>query len=201
VGRRGGRPRFVSGLARHVECKGRSRPSGRGLASPAKNLDSGEQDSSSHCSNQVRTDCRPRAWTALEASVRQANVAKALSEFEPEPLLQELATAVVADCAMQRVGPPAEGQISGQLQTIHHHGNRSYSLGNWAPIIVTAEEHSALRAFAEHRAALNTKALEGYVSNVSRIMGQLVRKFPGAVRRPVRKGDGYYIEVKAAPEK
>jgi hypothetical protein len=81
---------------------------------------------------------------------------------------------------------------------IYHHGERSYSLGDNPPVVVTTEEHRVLRAFGTKKRALDTKEILEYVENPSRIMAQLDRKFPGAVRRPGRKGDGYYVRVEPA---
>jgi hypothetical protein len=66
---------------------------------------------------------------------------------------------------------------------------------------VSAEEENALAAFQQAGGALDTKALgNAGVSNVSRVMKQLSRKFPGAVRLPGDdKGTGYYICVRPAP--
>ena len=92
----------------------------------------------------------------------------------------------------------SSSQVSLDL-TIQHHGARSYSFGGKPPIVVTREEAGVLSVFAASGgAALNTKDLEKHVSNVSRIMGQLDIKFPGAVRRPDHKGEGYYIHVEPA---
>lgn len=84
--------------------------------------------------------------------------------------------------------------------TVIHHGERSYSHAGNRPIIVSNEQHNALRAFAAAKAALDTKALENSgVSNVSRVMADLARKFPGAVQFPEGKGTGYYVAVETIP--
>ena len=82
--------------------------------------------------------------------------------------------------------------------TIISHGNRSYSLGETAPVCVSVEEDSVLQAFAARKASLTTSELERHVTNVSRVVGKLSVKFPGAVHRPANKGDGYYIAVNIA---
>ena len=95
---------------------------------------------------------------------------------------------------------PKKAAHDGELTPIHHHGERSYSLDNQPPVIVSAEEHSILGAFAGAKKALSTRALENCVANVSRVMRQLATKFPGAVRMPKTKGDGYYVRVEPAPK-
>ena len=78
------------------------------------------------------------------------------------------------------------------------HGNLSYASGGAKPIVVTVEENAVLQKFLASKTAMTTKRLEGLVSNVARVIKQLQRKFPGAVRRPETKGDGYYIAVNIA---
>ena len=96
-------------------------------------------------------------------------------------------------------GAPTPMEPVGQAvlaeRSVHSHGNRSYSLDNDQPIMVSIEEDSILRAFAAAKSALGTKALEEHVENVSRVMNRLSEKFPGAVRMPERRGDGYFIRV------
>jgi hypothetical protein len=86
-------------------------------------------------------------------------------------------------------------------KTVWHHGERSYSFDGSLPVVVSQEEANILTAFLEEHAALDTKTLEDKgVSNVSRVIKQLEEKFPHAVRKPQRKGEGYYICVRLAPE-
>ncbi|MSU78911.1 MAG: hypothetical protein EXS16_12550 [Gemmataceae bacterium] len=75
------------------------------------------------------------------------------------------------------------------------HGNRSYSVGDAKPIVVTVEENAVLQEFLASKTAMSTKRLGGLVSNVARVIKQLERKFPGAVHRPETKGNGYFIAV------
>jgi hypothetical protein len=84
--------------------------------------------------------------------------------------------------------------------TVWHHGERSYSADGCVPVVVSKGEAYVLAAFAEAQ-ALDTRTLEKKVSNVARVIGQIEEKFPGAVRRPRKKGEGYYIRVRQAPTK
>jgi hypothetical protein len=87
--------------------------------------------------------------------------------------------------------------------TIWYHGERSYSIDRLNPVTVTIEENSLLTLFVERDAALDTATLtrKSGVTNVSRVMGQLAKKFPGAMRNPGRKGkgEGYYASVRKLP--
>jgi hypothetical protein len=84
--------------------------------------------------------------------------------------------------------------------TLYHHSDRSYSLAGGTPTVVSPEEHNILCAFLKAGGALDTRALEKHASNAARIIRQLDKKFPGAVRRPQKKGEGYYIRVESAPK-
>jgi hypothetical protein len=79
---------------------------------------------------------------------------------------------------------------------IWYDGERSYSMDNAQPIVVSATEHAVLQEFLGSDAARDTAALKELAENPSKVIGQLAKKFPGAVRRPAAKGDGYFILVK-----
>jgi hypothetical protein len=66
-------------------------------------------------------------------------------------------------------------------------------------VVVSAGAAYVLEAFAKDQKALETRALEKLVPNVTRVIDQIEAKFPGAVRRPGRKGEGYFIRVLLAP--
>jgi hypothetical protein len=84
-----------------------------------------------------------------------------------------------------------------KLATVWYHGDRSYSTDGHAPVIVPAEQHNALKAFLDSEVARSTKHLENAgVSNVTKVMKILAKKFPGSGRGPKDKGDGYYIRVR-----
>jgi hypothetical protein len=87
--------------------------------------------------------------------------------------------------------------------TIWHQGGRSYFIDGRDPVTVTLEEDNILTVFAKRDEARDTKRLadESGVTNVSRVMGHLAKKFGDAVRTPGRKGkgDGYYARVRPAP--
>jgi hypothetical protein len=87
----------------------------------------------------------------------------------------------------------APGTVS--TPTVWHHGERAYSTDGHNPVVVAVQQHAVLTAFMNARAALDTKALEQRVTNVARVMKSLAEKFPGAVRTPEKRGDGYYIHV------
>jgi hypothetical protein len=89
--------------------------------------------------------------------------------------------------------PEPEGKI------VWQHSEQSYSADGRTPIVLSREEASVLAEFMQADAALDTRALERSVGNVSRVMKQLAQKFPGAVRKPRGKGEGYYIRVRQAP--
>jgi hypothetical protein len=81
--------------------------------------------------------------------------------------------------------------------TIWFHGGKSYSADGKQPRNVSNEQHNALTAFLDKDQAQDTRTLErAGVSSVSKVMGKLNKRFPGAVRKPRFKGDGYYIRVR-----
>jgi hypothetical protein len=83
---------------------------------------------------------------------------------------------------------------------IWSHGNRSYSTDQKTPILVSAEQHNTLTAFLDKNEAKDTKTLEkAGVSNVTTVMNAIAEKFPGAVRRPGSKGEGYFVRVRTLP--
>jgi hypothetical protein len=92
-------------------------------------------------------------------------------------------------------------QLNKQTVTLRHHGDRGYSAEGCDPVRVSREAAHVLEAFAKAQTALETRALEKLVPNVARLIGQIEAKFPGAVRRPRRKGEGYFIRVLPAPSK
>jgi hypothetical protein len=89
----------------------------------------------------------------------------------------------------------------GKPVTVWHHGNHSYSLDGQSPITVSLEHHHVLQAFLNAGTALDTKALLKCVGNVTRVLTQLKKRFPGAVCLPRYRGDGYYIHVCRAPRR
>ncbi len=98
---------------------------------------------------------------------------------------------------LKRPQPSGDTGVAGPI--IWHHGTQSYSVDGGVPVMVSREEANILSAFLKAGAALDTRALERHVSNVARVLSQLKDKFPGAVRFPHRKGEGYYICVRPAP--
>jgi hypothetical protein len=66
-----------------------------------------------------------------------------------------------------------------------------------APTVVPTEQHNILRAFLDRDIALDTAALKKVgAGNVTKIANAIESKFPGSVRRPKRKGEGYVIRVR-----
>jgi hypothetical protein len=101
----------------------------------------------------------------------------------------------------QRKAAPAQRKQRRTAAVIYQHGSRSYSIDGSQPVTVSREEDNALTAFAKARASLDTKGLEKEgVSNPSRVMNQLSKKFPGKIQKPGRgqKGKGYYVCVRPA---
>ena len=85
-----------------------------------------------------------------------------------------------------------------QLPTIWYHGERSYSLNDGVPVVVSHSEHDMLKAFLNKENALDTSQLEKTVGNPSRVCTQLAKRFHGAVRTPGKvKGAGYFIRVRS----
>jgi hypothetical protein len=83
---------------------------------------------------------------------------------------------------------------------VWYHGGRSYSTNQVTPVLVRTEQHNALGAFLDGKEAKDTKTLEkAGVSNVTTVMNALAERFPGAVRRPKRKGEGYFVRVRTLP--
>jgi hypothetical protein len=88
-----------------------------------------------------------------------------------------------------------------EAPTVWFHGGRSYSRDGLNPFVVNAEQHNLLQAFLARDVALPTRELEDAgVSNVSRVVGTLLRTAGGAladaIRRPKAKGEGYFIRVR-----
>jgi hypothetical protein len=82
---------------------------------------------------------------------------------------------------------------------IWFHGEQTYSSGGKRPISVSNEAHNALRAFFKRKVALTTSQIaEEGVSNVSRVMTAISKKFPGCVQIPSGKGTGYFVRVRKA---
>ena len=82
------------------------------------------------------------------------------------------------------------------LKTLWYHGEKSYSIDG-VPVNVTPEYHNVLQAFLKSGRAMGTKELEKSASNPSRALTTLAGKFPGTVRKPEKKNDGYFIRVVA----
>jgi hypothetical protein len=103
-----------------------------------------------------------------------------------------LAELRISQAAVEKKTPPDA------LVTIWFHGEQSYSTDEKTPINVSNEQHNALKAFLDKNQALDTPALEkAGITNVSKVMTALDKRFPGAVQKPQHKGDGYYIRVRS----
>jgi len=124
---------------------------------------------------------------------------KELPAFTDEP-----ETACTTDAALEalaaRLQPAAATPAldAADQTTVWYHGGRSYSLNGVSPVLVSNELHNVLKAFLDRNEALDTKTLEkAGVGNVTLAVDKIVKKFSGnAVRRPERKGDGYFIRVR-----
>jgi hypothetical protein len=106
-----------------------------------------------------------------------------------------------AVCAIQEAQAMLSGlPIGTALKTVWFHGGRSYSTNGCAPVSVPAELHNVLKLFLDGDEARTTKELGKDVSNPTRVIDKIVKKFGAAiVRRPVKgqKGDGYFIDVRS----
>jgi hypothetical protein len=87
---------------------------------------------------------------------------------------------------------------TGGASTIWYHNGMSYSVDRRTPQLVSHEVHNILKAFLGGTEAIGTAALQNQgVNNITKVMHKIEKLFgPGAVRRPGRKGDGYYIRVR-----
>jgi hypothetical protein len=99
--------------------------------------------------------------------------------------------------AAAKLQPPVlGGGREGQSGVIYYHGGQAYAMEGGDQIIVPNAMHYALRAFLEWGRALSTEELEkAGVYNVSKTMRAIADKFPGCVRMPQNKGDGYFVRV------
>jgi hypothetical protein len=111
---------------------------------------------------------------------------------------------------VERIGTAEEKIIEGTTPkknkkmplTVYHHGGRSYSFNGAPPATVSIEEHNVLAAFARACTSLVTKEIENAgCTNVARVMGKLIDKFPGAAMKNPGKGAGYFICVQPVPTK
>jgi hypothetical protein len=93
---------------------------------------------------------------------------------------------------------PQKPDAGKELPTIWYHGNNSYSADGGNPKVVSNEQHNLLSAFLDKEVALDTKALQkAGVENVAAAVGRIADKFgAAAIRRPAKKGDGYFIRVR-----
>jgi hypothetical protein len=119
------------------------------------------------------------------------------STFRLETLaFLEEAIAELTGAGRDQGGPPALD--AADQPTVWYHGGQSYSPDGVTPVLVSNELHNLLKAFLDRNEALDTKTLEkAGVGNATLVVDKIVKKFSGkAVRRPERKGDGYFIRVR-----
>jgi hypothetical protein len=85
----------------------------------------------------------------------------------------------------------------GSRSTIWYHGGKSYSADGQTPICVSTEMHNVLGRFLDREEAVGTRELmKAGVSNVATVVNAIAAKFGShAIRRPSKKGDGYFIRV------
>lgn len=132
--------------------------------------------------------CGPDGQTNPENPALYAEVCETLKQ-KPDD---------ISDQTYQRLRDAIEGDRNiNPGDTVTYHGDKSYSL-NGPPIVVSHQEDIVLREFLECQRALATQVLQRCVENPSRVIKQLEEKFPTAVRRPQKKGDGYFIRVQQA---
>lgn len=89
-----------------------------------------------------------------------------------------------------------------KLKTIWSHGEKSYSTDGSTPKTVSREADNILFAFAKYKRSMQTRELEQTgTGNVTRAMDAIEARFPGSIRWPDNKGEGYFIDVRSAVPK
>jgi hypothetical protein len=130
-------------------------------------------------------------WTMAERLLRERWKALAISLGEDAALQERIRRERAKLLAQQHT-------TQQEPATVWYHGGLSYSTNGANPVLVSHEQHNALKGFLERNEALDTRKLEGNgVSNVSKVMKKLAEQFPGAVRQPSAKGEGYYVRVRS----
>ncbi len=80
---------------------------------------------------------------------------------------------------------------------VWYHGEQSYSADGCTPVNLSPEQHNILVAFLDRDIALDTAALtKAGANNVTKVVKSIEERFPGTVRRPKNKGEGYFIRVR-----
>lgn len=99
------------------------------------------------------------------------------------------------------LGPDIESEQTKALPTIWYHGERSYSADGGMPTLVSDEQDNILQCFLDRDIAFDTDALtnKSGTVNVAAAISRIVEKFgDSAIRRPKKKGDGYFIRVRTS---
>jgi hypothetical protein len=118
--------------------------------------------------------------------------------LEPAPTASILEARQVAQTVLKYA--VAEGDRAPEQAAIWYHGGQSYSTDCKSPVTVTKERHDLLQVFLDQNEARTTRELEQLVNNPSDVVIKIEKKFgTQAVRRPMHKGDGYFIRVRSAP--
>jgi hypothetical protein len=149
----------------------------------------------------IQERARQVAVLADNAGIDASSLLLFANRFADRPDERHVEGAVLAVLKLANL-PHTEHHLTTYTgSTICYHGGQSYSLGSENPIAVNSEEHNFLKAFLDRETARTTRELERCgCSNVSRVAEKLNRKFPGAIRKPEHKGDGYFACVRRPPQ-
>jgi hypothetical protein len=130
-----------------------------------------------------------------EAEQGPAKMVPVEKEYQGESGLRNFVDALAEKWAEQS----AKHDEEKEPPTIWSHGERSYSTDGRMPILVSDEQDNILQCFLERDIALDTDGLtnKSGTVNVTTAISRIVEKFgEGAIRRPKKKGDGYFIRVR-----
>jgi hypothetical protein len=109
---------------------------------------------------------------------------------------------VRVEMRMERDAATEPGDPAAEAPVIWYHGERAYSADGRNPVVVPNEQHNALQAFLKRGVALDTQALTKVgINNVAKVMTAIGATFRGTVRKPEKKGQGYFVRVQAVTTK
>lgn len=162
----------------------------RGNRSPAPiKLDPSLDPLRGYCDARFASELTPRAVRRLRERFAYA-AGVSLQDANNAPLK------AVVNALAKTTQPPVES--SAGPATIWYHAERSYSVDGCNPVVLSREQHNILKAFLNSDVALGHAALTNAgVSNVAKTIKGLASKFPGTIRTPASKGEGYYIRVRS----
>jgi hypothetical protein len=144
----------------------------------------------------VRLAVNPEPLSIIQWNARWLKnmIAECRAAFSEAHITPERAQAIALKYEISI--PPANAPKMAPAPTVWYHGERAYSADGRTPTVVSVEQHNILQAFLDRDIALDTPALQTVgVSNVSKVMTAIEKRFPGTVQQPERKGAGYRIRV------